>query len=62
LSVKKKKGRRQRKTTCNFKFEVSKQTIKTIEKRYRLRKVRGRKSKCERKIKSFSAHISQFHS
>lgn len=59
---KKRKRRRQRKTTCSFKFEVSKQTIKTIEKRYRLGKVRGRKSKCERKIKSLSAHISLFHS
>jgi ribosomal protein S24E len=46
-SAVKRKG--QRKSTCNFKFEVAKEIIKTIEKIYRLGKVRGRKSKCERK-------------
>jgi hypothetical protein len=58
-SALKRKG--QRKSACNFKFEVAKEIIKTIEKIYRLGKVRGRGSKCERK-KSFLAHISQFYS
>jgi len=32
-----------------LKFEVSKETIKTIKEKIQIRKVRGRRNKCERK-------------